>query len=315
MHYRTKKMICDAIRKLSSFVYNLLYFVDRSPAEKEFADLRNFVLSLPESIKEHYAEECRYLESMSLDNLASIFIPYEETRKRTEEEVRCDRESGLPFVLHKGKSKVFFPRCTSLAEVRSEYCNLVDREGLLGTGLKKKSPHCYQDSEFKVEQGDVLLDVGCAEAIFAVDNIDVVSKVYLFESSSEWRSPLKKTFAPYSHKAVLINKFVSDKTNAKETKLIDVIAHDLIVTARFFVKMDIEGAERLVIKGNEDFFKTAKVKLSCCVYHRQDDAENIGKMLKELGYAVRFSDGYMLPTMNGVHYPYFRYGVIYAQNY
>ena len=79
--------------------------------------------------------------------------------------------------------------------------------------------------------------------------------------------------------------------------------------------MDIEGWERLVIKSNADFLKSAKVKLSCCVYHRQDDAQVIEMMLKDMGYTTRFSDGYMLPVMNGIHYPYFRHGVIYAQNY
>jgi hypothetical protein len=79
--------------------------------------------------------------------------------------------------------------------------------------------------------------------------------------------------------------------------------------------MDIEGWERTVIEGNAEFFKSAKVKLSCCVYHRQDDAQVIEAMLKKMGYKTRFSEGWMLPTMNGIHYPYFRHGVIYAQNY
>ena len=71
------------------------------------------------------------------------------------------------------------------------------------------------------------------------------------------------------------------------------------------LKMDIEGWERAVVKGNADFFTSAKVKLSCCVYHRQDDARVLDEMLKGMGYKTRFSDGYMLPTMNGIHYPYF----------
>ncbi len=56
-------------------------------------------------------------------------------------------------------------------------------------------------------------------------------------------------------------------------------------------------------------------KLSCCVYHRQDDAYVIDSILKGMGYTTRFSEGYMLPIMNGIRYQYFRHGVIYAQKY
>ena len=112
-----------------------------------------------------------------------------------------------------------------------------------------------------------------------------------------------------------VNKLVSDKTQGESITLIDALKEDASYDNRFFVKMDIEGWERTVLDGNSDFFKNHKVKLSCCVYHRQDDSSVIEAMLKEMGYKTRFSDGYMLPTMNGIHYPYFRHGVIYAQNY
>ena len=126
---------------------------------------------------------------------------------------------------------------------------------------------------------------------------------------------MRRTFAPYKDKVVFVDKMVSDKTKDNSTTLIDVVRSDISRSQTFFVKMDIEGGERTVLNGNSEFFKTAKVKLSCCVYHRQDDAQVIEAKLKEMGYKTRFSKGYMLPTINGIHYPYFRRGVIYAQNY
>ena len=39
------------------------------------------------------------------------------------------------------------------------------------------------------------------------------------------------------------------------------------------------------------------------------------EMLNLYGYKTRFSAGYMLLVMNGIHYQYFRHGVIYAENY
>ena len=314
MHYQTKLMLKDAFLNWSSFIFNLLHFVRHSQQEMDLSMLRNLVLSLPVELRARYAKECEFIETMSIGDISAIMLPYSVVTKEGGDGVRAHLENAHPYILHKEK-KLFFPRCLSQGEVVSEYKSLVFREGLLGSGMLAKSPHCYQDENFQVESGDILLDVGCAEAIFSLDNIEKVSKAYLFECGSVWRKPLKLTFAPYKDKVVLVNKLVSDKTTRKSTTLVDVVKDDMAGNTHFFVKMDIEGWERTVIKGNADFFKNAKVKLSCCVYHRQDDAKVIEGMLKELGYESRFSEGWMLPTMNGIHYPYFRHGVIYAQNY
>lgn len=316
MHYQTKMMLRDVLSNFRSFIYNLLYFSKNSPEESDWATVRNLVLSLPAEIKAQYAAECSFLESMPLDNLAAAIFPYPEKNEQLfGTDILTGKEKGLPFVIRSKGRRLFFPAHTLQADALHAYHILIDREGLLGTGTLAKSPHCYQDGDFKVEEGDVLLDVGCAEAVFTLDNIDKVSKAYLFECAPEWHKPLIQTFAPFSDKVVMVNKLVSDRTGRKSTTLLDAVGRERLDESRFFVKMDIEGSERLVIKGNADFFKAARVKLSCCVYHRQDDAQVIGAMLREMGYKTRFSDGYMLPVMNGIHYPYFRHGVIYAQNF
>ena len=311
MHYQTKNMVKDAFHNLGTLIYNLLYFAKRSQSENDLASLRNLVLSLPKEVKEAYKEECAYLEAMSLNDINLIMFPYPMKDDWDGKGVLVGKEKGFWYVLHNEKSKLFFPSQSAT----SDYISLVRNEGLLGTGWLAKSPHCYTDENFQVEDGEVLLDVGCAEAIFALDNIEKVSKAYLFECAAEWRKPLRLTFAHYANKVVFVNKLVSDKTEGKSITLIDALKEDASQDNCFFVKMDIEGWERTVLDGNSDFFKNHKVKLSCCVYHRQDDAVVIEAMLKEMGYKTRFSDGYMLPTMNGIHYPYFRRGVIYAQNY
>lgn len=317
MHYQTRQLFKGAMNNLRSFIYNLLYFAARSQEDNDRAMVRNLALSLPKEVKDKYADECAYLEKMSLDDLNLIMFPYpwDESKHGGADTVVYSKENGLFYALHAKTQKLFFPKQYSLSDVISAYQGLIEREGLLGNGCLSKSPHCYQRPDFKVEPKDILLDIGCAEAVFAPDNIDKISKAYLFETDSMWLRPLKHTFAPYADKVVIVNKLVADKTTKKSTRLMDAVSCDMTDTAHFFVKMDIEGWERTVIKGNADFFKKAKVKLSCCVYHRQDDAQVIDEMLKSLGYKTRFSDGYMLPTMNGIHYPYFRHGVIYAQNY
>ena len=44
------------------------------------------------------------------------------------------------------------------------------------------------------------------------------------------------------------------------------------------------------------------------------DAEVLSRLLEEAGFRVSYSEGWMLPVMNGLRYPYFRRGVIRAVN-
>lgn len=317
MHLRTKAILSDAMKNWRSLIFNLVYFRNRSQYDNDLASLRNSILSLPSEIRKMFSDECTFIENIPLDQLPCIVFPYPiAVDNHHANKIESGMESGFPYVIHTNGTRLFLKRGLTCNEAVEYYKYLVEREGLLGTGILAKSPHCYQDNDFKVEDGDILLDVGCAEAIFAIDCIDKVSKAYLFEYLHNWHRPLERTFAPYKDKCKLIKKLVDNKTNRKSTKLIDAIDPDLVKTSHFFVKMDIEGCEKNVIKGNTDFFKSANVKLSCCTYHRQDDAQTIEKLLTDMGYKTRFSKGYMLPyQLNGIHYPYFRHGVIYAQNY
>ena len=312
MHHETKQKIWNMFRLCKDFVYNLSYFTDHSPTSDELSYLRNSVLSLPTEVRAKFARECEFVGRLPLEQLNRILIPYPSCNCIASTDVVVGRYKNHPFVEHGQIGKLFFPRWMSEDEARTAYLNLVNTENIIGGG---DSPHCYQDAAHCLEQEDIILDIGSAEALFALDNIDKASKAYLFESDSVWCKPLRLTFAPYANKVVVINKIVGDKTTRQSTRLLDAVKNDVSANVRFFVKMDIEGWERLVIKSNADFFTSARVKLSCCVYHRQDDADVIDEMLKGYGYKTRFSPGYMLSMMNGIHYPYFRHGVIYAQNY
>ena len=316
MHAQTQMMIADAISNIKSFMYNLLYFDKHSPYDQEWSQLRNLVLSLSGEVRDHYNSECEYLASLSLDSLAQAFIPYPIRKDAVAiGEITSGIKDGFPYILHGDGRRLYFPRNVSCGETVAQYKYLMESEGLLRGGMRQKSPHCYQDNKFFVEEGDILLDVGCAEALFALDNVERASKVFLFECAKEWHKPLQLTFKPYANKTVFVGKMISNRNCGKETTIAKAVASYLPRDGHYFVKMDIEGGERAVIKGNADFFKRNKVKLSCCCYHRQDDAIVIEKMLNEMGYSTRFSDGYMLTPMNGIYYPYFRHGVIYARNY
>lgn len=122
-------------------------------------------------------------------------------------------KDGLPAIRHKTKD-LFFRRTTSLREVRRQYRTFIDQEGITGCGCLAKCPHNYQSAEHRVEKGDVLLDIGCSEAIFTLDNLEKVSEAYVFEADEEWKEPLSHTFPV--DKVHVVTKFVGDKTGGDE---------------------------------------------------------------------------------------------------
>jgi hypothetical protein len=48
-----------------------------------------------------------------------------------------------------------------------------------------------------------------------------------------------------------------------------------------FIKADIEGAERLLLKGAINVLRKLRPKLSICTYHLPDDKQVLEKIIKE----------------------------------
>lgn len=256
-----------------------------------------------------YAKELRYLQSKKNIEM----LPYEQIKKLDYPiQGDYDKNKQLPYVLHNGK-KLYFPAHWKLSDAINTYRYFIERENLLGGNFTEEAPHQYQSDSFKIESGDILLDIGSAEGLVALDTIEKVKKVYLYEAEPMWKAPLEATFAPYRDKVVIINKWVSDKDDNISTTLLSSISEKEPET--FFVKMDIEGAEEIVIKGNEEFFKKNRTKIACCTYHKAEHFENISSMLKNWNFTISTSSGYMLCFMDNVFKPpYFRKGLIRASN-
>ena len=271
----------------------------------------NAVMDLPDRVAERFGAELEFLQKSA--GTLPVF-PYAKIRMEMGD-IKSGREeaNGLPFVCH-GDKRLYFPKSWKVNNAEEAYRYFVETEGILGSGCLEKSPHSYVSDSFKVEKGDVVLDVGCSEGLFALDNVDLAGKVYLFETQKCWKTANDATFAPFGDKVKVYNRFVGSQTNGKVIALEDAVK-DEPDESTYFIKMDIEGGERLVITSSAEFFKKHKVKLACAAYHRQDDAEVLKARLEDMGFNVVFSDGYMLPDMNGSVFPYFRHGMIYARNY
>lgn len=311
----TVELLRYVLRNPKDALYDLLVFlrerhdIDRN-AEKRL--LRNLVLCLPESEACKYCEEIEFLRSCDQDFLASRVFPYRIERDFSLADCGYDDKLKLPYVIHKG-ARLYFSREENVRKALDSYLNFINVEGLLGGGCLAKSPHAYVTDGFCVEQGDVLVDVGCSEALFTLDNIEKIKQAYVFEAMTRWAAPLRATFSSFGDKVKIINKFVGEKTDGRAVRLSDALPDGSGM--RYFIKMDIEGGEFDVLKSSEDFLVKHKIKLACCLYHRQDDEGRIVGLLRRIGFDVRISDGYMLPTLGGVSYPYFRRGVAYARNY
>lgn len=280
-----------------------------SQLQKQWRIAREEILSWSNENCARYKEEIYYLR----DNMEYCMLPYDYSSP-----INCtiiaqrDIESNDLFVLHNGK-RLYFPREFTNHMAEENYQNLVASEGILGSGKRRESPHSYVNNRHYVEHGDVVLDIGCAEGLFALDNAEKAGHIYLFEPEERWQRPLQATFNPYANKTTIISKLVSSHNSETSMRLEDAVKLDGDEVC--FVKMDIEGYEREVLKDSKDFFTSHKVKLSCCLYHNQEDEEVIVGMLKEWGYKISLSDGYMLPLVGDLKPPYFRRGMVYARNF
>ena len=150
--------------------------------------LRNLVLSMPESDAAKYKDEIDFLKQCDQDYLAKCIYPYSAQEEGGGVVCGYDSKAGLPYAIHNGK-RLYFSHEHSESDVQKLYLYYKGVEGLLGRGSMRKSPHSYVKNDFAVEEGDVLVDVGCSEALFTLDNIDRIGKAYVFEAMKKWQKP------------------------------------------------------------------------------------------------------------------------------
>jgi hypothetical protein len=212
-------------------------------------------------------------------------------------------------VLHDGK-KMFFPPDWSDFQIQSNYSGLLREQSI-------KSPHRYEIGDFCVREGDVIVDCGAAEGIWALSSVEKAKKIYLFECEERWINALKKTFEPWKDKVEIINKFVSDTSSGNNVTLDDVLGGGGVN----FIKADIEGAEVSMLRGAEKILSARQnlsaqnLRLALCTYHRQNDARDLNDILTGHGFSTTFSHGYMIFIYGEepLEAPYLRRGIIRAE--
>ncbi len=217
-------------------------------------------------------------------------LPY----KKMDFDVFEDPGISLKYVIHDNK-RLYFPENLTAKDVKNTYRSLIIEQDI-------NCAHRYVES-YEELRGKTLLDIGSAEGIFALDTVEYVEKVYLFECDPLWTEALQATFKPYREKVVLVQKYVSDEDGIDTTTIDSYL--DAKSIEDLFIKMDIEGYEVQALRGMQDTLKNTKnISCSICVYHRDNDASEVEEILKNNSFECEFTKGYLFMNQK------FRKGVI-----
>lgn len=241
------------------------------------------------------------IETIRKENELNIFnYDFYNKYKNKKTEVQYDEDSKMYYVIENGR-RLYFKRSMCEKDVIEYYRGISAEQD-------EKSPHRYVSDSVCLKQGDCVLDLGAAEGNFVFQNLDKIAKAVLVECDKEWVEALKMTFKNYKH-IKIINQKVSGHAQNGCTTLDELGDRH---GAFDFIKMDLEAMEAAVLGGQNTLKQ--KNKFAVCTYHRQKDFRDICRILKENGYKISHSDGFMTVYYSwGYCKPYIRRGIVRAK--
>jgi len=244
------------------------------------AQMKRYVKNLAETSKDKEIEE---ISDFLKNNPVQLF-PYEWIKHYKSENIDAhfDEKSHMYFV-YAGANKLYFPKNFSKQKSADYYNSILIEQD-------EHSPHRYETGQFKVSQGDVIAEIGAAEAFWTLSNIEKVKEAYIFECEESWIEALQKTFEPWKEKVFIVKKYVSDLTGTNTVSLDDFFKDKNLD----FIKADIEGAEVLMLKGAAEILKRNKFKAAVCAYHRNNHAKDLKRIFENNGFKTEYSKGYMM---------------------
>jgi FkbM family methyltransferase len=161
----------------------------------------------------------------------------------------------------------------------------------------------YEQFDVKIDNDDIVIDAGANVGVFSAYAASKGANVFAFEPVPETITILKQTLDINKNKFNIVPLALSDKTGpAKifiapsgngtnsivedqhngsisiQSSTLDDWAEKENIKRIDFIKADIEGAERLMLKGAKNVLREFKPKLALCTYHFPDDPE----IMKEL---------------------------------
>jgi hypothetical protein len=200
--------------------------------------------------------------------------------------------------------RLYFKKRWGEKRIKRAYSDLMREQDIY-------SPHRYISESFTVGTDDIVADIGAAEGNFSLSVIEITKKVYLFEYDQEWSEALRATFAPWKEKVEIINKYLSDSDDESHVKFDTFYKNRKDIT---FLKIDVDGAESDVLNSCREVFKSGNpLKVALCTYHRNNDEKEFSILLRNHGFSVTPSKGYMIHYYDKkMEAPYLRRGLIRA---
>jgi len=288
---------------LSSKIYRIIVpkFIRKQIVARVLrADVLNYYAGLSEPLSDEIEKVLDYLRNRQV-----AMFPYYFQDEYIEDtiEVFKDKDKGLRYVLLDGK-KLYFKRRWSSGRIRKGFNELRREQDL-------KCPHRYENESFKVETGDVIVDIGVAEGNFALSVVEKASRIILFESNKEWLEPLTATFEPWKDKVTIVKKFVGDASDSTSTTLDDYFAADEKLS---FLKIDVEGTESRLLDGCKRILREQNsLKVAICTYHKPEDEQDFKELLTQNGFETSPSEGFVLLfTDRNMKSPFLRRGLLRA---
>lgn len=301
MHPKTFSEGCNPVK---DYVYhNFIILAERKITEKK----------IKKGIYKYYKDTTEPEKIEIINNISKvkdIYFPYPwcnnliKSKKKYMNDfiVNYDPDKDLKYSQIYNK-KIYFPLTYSKKQIQSYLFQLQIVE------QNDESPHKYLTDSFNVNEEDIVVDCGVAEGNFSLSVVETVKRLYLFEPEEIWMKPLKATFEPWKDKIVIVQKYVSNVTDEKSITIDDYFEN---IEEPTFIKIDIEGYEKYCIEGAKKILSSKKLqKIVCCTYHKQDDEEVIGNILKSYNFTISASKGYMIFKCDpSLKEPFLRRGVI-----
>lgn len=296
-----KKMAPESLWMKATYIYMIL-----TGSEERFDyKLRMKIFDPNFKLRDKFEEEIAYMKQK--DKIMMFPYPFTEKYSGRSIQVFRDPEKELPYVIHKGK-RLYYPADMTKEAVADTYAAVILEQD-------EDSPHRYFSEAYPFNDGDIFLDVGCAEGNMALEIADNAKALVLFEIQERWMPALKATFAPWQDKVIIVNKLAGDEITDSATS-IDHELDRINVDGNIYIKIDAEGSERKILKGAENTFAKRNVTCACCTYHRQEDGEELKALFAKMGFRYEFSKGYAIfRAQKDQKYPYFRKGLIRVKNY
>lgn len=210
-------------------------------------------------------------------------------------------------VLNFGNTKVYNPLLYNQELRDSFYATIGDEifPGVYGD-YSLVIDGAYEWDDVCLKEGDYIVDAGANLGLFSCYAAQKGCTVYACEPGTKSIEMLNKQKELYSKEITIIPMGLSDQSgyadfyesdccaldsiymprgNVKKTQIkietLDNLVESGIITHIDYIKADIEGAERYMLKGAEKTLRTMAPKLSICTYHYKEDPQILEQIIKE----------------------------------